>query len=318
MFRFRRATALSIIGLLALSACGDDSTEDGAAAATTAAPAATEAPVATEAPATTAAPEDAPQAIVSLSPSATEILFAIGAGDQVIAVDDQSNYPAEAEAKMTDLSGYTPNIESIAALGADLVVHDGSTDLGGQLDGLGIANWVGSAAMTFDDIYAQIEQLGVATGHIGEAAELVGQMQADIDAAVAANPTLEQPLSFYHELDPTFFSVTSNTFIGQVYGLFGLRNIADTAEGGTDYPQLSAEFIISQNPDLVFLADGRCCGESVDSVKARAGWDVIGAVSTGGVIVVDDDIASRWGPRVVELVQIIGAAVTEAAALSAA
>ncbi|MEK7422553.1 MAG: ABC transporter substrate-binding protein [Actinomycetota bacterium] len=323
MFRFRRATALSAALLLTLAACGDDSTSSdpttppATVAATAPASAAPAESPATEAPPATAT-ADIPEAIVSLSPSATEILFAIGAGDQVIAVDDQSNYPPEAEAKMTDLSGYTPNVEAIAALGADLVVHDGSTDLGGQLDGLGIANWVGSAAMTFDDIYAQIEQLGVATGHIGEAAELVGQMQADIDAAVAANPTLEQPLSFYHELDPTFFSVTSNTFIGQVYGLFGLRNIADTAEGGTDYPQLSAEFIISQNPDLVFLADGKCCGESVDSVKARAGWDVIGAVSTGGVIVVDDDIASRWGPRVVELVQIIGAAVTEAAALSAA
>jgi ABC-type cobalamin transport system permease subunit len=113
----------------------------------------------------------------------------------------------------------------------------------------------------------------VATGHVAEAAELVAQMQADIAAAVAAVPVFESAPSYYHELDPTFYSVTSNTFIGQVYALFGLRNIADTAEAGNDYPQLSAEFLISQDPDLIFLADTKCCGESVDTVGARPGWE---------------------------------------------
>ena len=321
MFRFRRASALTAVLttslLVSLAACGDDSTSDSTLPAATA-PAATE-PAATAAPATDAsvATTDEPAAgvpskIISLSPTATEILFAIGAGDQVIAVDDQSNYPADAEAKMTDLSGFTPNLESIAAYEPDLVVHDGTTDLASQLDGLGIANWIGSAATGFDDIYTQIEQLGAATGHVGEAAELVGQMQSDIEAAVAAGPGADAALTFYHELDPTFFSVTSNTFIGQVYALFGLVNIADTAEGGSDYPQLSAEFIISQNPDLVFLADTKCCGESVETVSARPGWDVVTAVVNGSVIVIDDDIASRWGPRVVELVEIISAAASAA------
>ncbi|MFM2073076.1 MAG: hypothetical protein RLZZ623_3340 [Actinomycetota bacterium] len=324
MFRSTRATALStaLAAALLLAACGSDASSSGATGST-AAPATTIGVVTIPAtivdgPATTEAlMTDAPSKIVSLSPSSTEILFAIGAGDQVIAVDDQSNYPAEAEAKMTDLSGFTPNVEAIAAYEPDLVVHDGSTDLGSQLDALHIANFVGAAPTTFDDIYTQIEQLGVATGHVAEAAELVAQMQTDIAASVAAVPTLDKPPSFYHELDPTFFSVTSNTFIGQVYGLFGLRNIADTAEGGTDYPQLSAEFIISQNPDLVFLADGKCCGESVESVSARAGWNAIGAVSTGNVVLIDDDVASRWGPRVVDLVATIGAAVSQVATMSA-
>ncbi len=318
----------SIALLFAVSACGDDAIEPGAAATTTS-PAETTPAAATTAPAPVATeplpnatdaaddePADAvPSKIISLSPSATEMLFAIGAGDQVLAVDDQSNYPAEAEAKMTDLSGFTPNVEAIAAFEPDLVIHDGTTDLAGQLDGLGIAHWVGAAATNFDDIYVQIEQLGAATGHIAEAAELVAQMQTDIEAAVSGVPPLAQAPSFYHELDPTFFSANSNTFIGQVYGLYGLVNIADTAEGSGDYPQLSAEFIISQNPDLVFLADGKCCGETADSVAGRDGWDAIGAIAHGGVIVVDDDIASRWGPRVVELVQVIGAAVTTFAAL---
>jgi hypothetical protein len=141
-----------------------------------------------------------PERIVSLSPTATEMLFAIGAGNQVVAVDEMSNYPDEALAKATALSGYTPNVEAIAAYEPDLVVHDGSTELGAQLDSLGIANWVGAAAMTFDDIYAQIEQLGAATGHANEAAVLVADMRAAIEAAVASVPKLAKPPRYYHEL----------------------------------------------------------------------------------------------------------------------
>ena len=329
MFRTTRALtlvpALVTVLTLGLAACGDDSAES---ADPTAAPAASE-PAATE-PATPAetdtpaasdpAEETGPIAekIVSLSSTATEMLFAIGAGDQVIAVDDQSNYPVEAEAKMTDLSGFTPNIEAIASYEPDLVViGDDSQDLSGHLGAIGIEVWVGLAAEDFDDIYVQIEQLGALTGHIAEAAELVGQMQTDIDAAVAAAPELSTDLSFYHELDATFYSPNSNTFIGQIYGLYGLQNIADTAEGTGDYPQLSQEFIISQSPDLIFLADTKCCGQSAETVAARPGWGEITAVQTGGVIELVDDIASRWGPRVVDYVEIVGEAVAEVAALSA-
>jgi iron complex transport system substrate-binding protein len=331
MKQFRRALALATIPLVALASlagCGDDTEEtaatEPAAVDTTAAPAATEepaaattAPAATDPAATDAPAGDVAQAIVSLSPSATEILFAIGAGDQVIAVDDQSNFPAEAAAKASELSGYEPNVEAIAAYEPDLVVHDGTTDLASSLETLGIPNWVGAAALSFDDIYVQIEQLGAATGHVAEAAELVANMQADIAEAVASVPALESPLAFYHELDPTFYSVTSNTFIGQVYGLFGLRNVADTAEGTSDYPQLSAEFLISQSPDLIFLADIKCCGETIETVAARPGWDAISAVANGGVIELDDDVASRWGPRVVELVQTIAASVNAVATVPA-
>jgi len=313
-----RFTALATAAALvwSLAACGDDSTST----ATTAAPAATTAPAPndTAAPAPdTSAAGPVPERIVSLSPTATEMLFAIGAGDQVVAVDDMSNYPDEALAKATALSGYTPNVEAIAAYEPDLVVHDGSTDLGAQLDSLGIANWVGAAAMTFDDIYAQIEQLGAATGHVDEAAALVADMRAAIEQAVASVPKLAKPPRYYHELDPTYFSVTSNTFIGEVYGLFGLRNIADTTEGTTDYPQLSEEFIISQSPDLIFLADSKCCGESRDSVAQRPGWAATSAVSTGSVFIIDDDIASRWGPRVVDYVELVADAMAYVADLSA-
>lgn len=301
MKRFSSIAALTAL-MLAAAACGSDS----------ASPGTTEGLSTTAAPDTTAG-APVPQAIISLSPTATEMLFAIGAGDQVIAVDEYSNYPAEALEKPNDLSGYEPNVEAIAALEPDLVVMQDDT-VKAQLEALGIPVWVGPAAATFDDVYAQIEQLGAATGHIAEAAALVAQIQAEIDAAVAAVGTAASDVKVYHELDPTFFSLTSNTFAGQVYALFGVGNIADGAQEGNDYPQLNAEYIVGASPTLIVLADGKCCGESADTVAARPGWDVIPAVANGDIVVIDDDIASRWGPRIAEFVTAVGEALAKVTA----
>ena len=113
----------------------------------------------------------------------------------------------------------------------------------------------------------------------------------------------------YHELDPTLYSATSSTFVGRVYAMFGLRNIADAAKaGGSDYPQLSPEYVVSTNPDLIVLADTVCCGQKAQTVAARPGWSRIAAVRTGSVVRLDDSIASRWGPRLVNLVRAIGTA----------
>jgi iron complex transport system substrate-binding protein len=256
-----------------------------------------------------------PSAIISLSPTATEMLYAVGAGDQVLAVDDFSNYPDEAAAKMQGLSGFTPNVEAIAGLEPDLVVTDGTKpDLLAQLDALGITHWEGPAAASFDDVYAQIEQLGAATGHVAEAAALVAELRTTVTSVTEGLPTLAEPLTYYHELDPTFFSVTSDTFIGAVYGEIGLVNIADAVGDGNPYPQLNAEFIIEANPDLIFLACTKYCGETAETVAARPGWSGLDAVGDGGVIEMDDDIASRWGPRIVEYLRVAGEAVTRVAA----
>ncbi|MDV7400595.1 ABC transporter substrate-binding protein, partial [Arthrospira platensis SPKY1] len=103
----------------------------------------------------------------------------------------------------------------------------------------------------------------------------MGQMRADVDALLADLPDLDRPLRIYHELDPSYFSATSSTFIGAVYALAGLENIADAA--GTDYPQLSAELILAEDPDIIFLADVRCCGQDADTVAARPGWGELSA-----------------------------------------
>jgi cobalamin transport system substrate-binding protein len=294
MKRIPFPAALAAIVLLA--ACGDDNQ------------AADDAP---QVP--SAATTPAPSKIVSLSPTGTEMLFAIGAGGQVLAIDDQSDYPPEALQKPHDLSGFEPNVEAIAALEPDLVViGDDFTGLTPQLEALGLTVWSGPAAKSFDDAYAQIEQLGAVTGHVGEAAELVLKMQTDIDAAIKAAPKPPQPFTYYHELDNTYYSVTENTFIGHVYSLFGLQSIADFQEVSSDYPQLSAEAIIAADPDFIFLADGSF-GESPETVAARPGWEVLKAVTNGTVVVVDADIASRWGPRIVDYITAISAAMAKAA-----
>jgi iron complex transport system substrate-binding protein len=250
-----------------------------------------------------------PQRIVSLSPTATEDLFAVGAGPQVIAVDDQSNYPAKAP--KTKLSGFTPNAEAVAAYKPDLVVI--SNDANGLLKALGklhIPALLEPAAATLTDTYKQIEQLGWATGHAPAARALTKKMRAQIGSIVASVPKPAKRLTVYHELGPDYYSVTSKTFVGQVYKLLGLRDIADAADkSGSGYPQLSGEFVVGANPDLIVLADTKCCHQTAGTVARRPGWETVSAVKHGGVLGVSDDVASRWGPRIVDLFGVVAAKV---------
>lgn len=316
----RRFVSGVIAGLMLIAAsCGGDD-DSGDAAVAAADPPVAESDAATDAAEDTASAEEPPipTAIVSLSPTATEMLFAIGAGDQVIAVDDFSNYPDEAAAKMNGISGFEPNIEAIAGLEPDLVVTDGTNaELLARLDTLEIPHWEGPAAVQFDDVYRQLDELGEITGHVDEAEQVVSSMQSDIAAVLDDLPELPEPLTYYHELDPNgFWSVTSATFIGLVYGEAGLVNIADEVGEGNPYPQLSAEFIVSADPDLIFLACTKYCGETLDTVAARDGWDDLSAVVNGNVIEMDDDVASRWGPRIVDYIVQVGDAVEHAAAVA--
>ena len=250
-----------------------------------------------------------PQRIVSLSPTATEDLFAIGAGPQVIAVDNQSNYPAGAP--KTKLSGYTPNAEAIAAYKPDLVVI--SNDSNGLMKALGklhVPVLLEPAATSFNGAYAQMEQLGQATGHVARAKALVAKLRRQMRSIVTSLPKDAAKLSVYHELEPDYYSVTSKTFIGQAYSLLGLHDIADAADkSASGYPKLSAEYIVAADPDLIVLADSVCCGQTPAKVAKRPGWQGISAVKNGGVIAVSDDIASRWGPRIVDFVRSVAAGV---------
>jgi iron complex transport system substrate-binding protein len=307
------AAALAVLlALFVVAACGGDDGEPAAAPPASSAaeqPAVDRFPVTVEAANGAVVLDERPDRIVSLSPTATESLFAIGAGEQVIAVDDQSNYPAEAP--VTDLSGFQPNIEAIAGHDPDLVIA--GFDPGGLVDGLaqvGVTVLLQPAATDLEDAYEQIEELGLATGNTAEAVELVTTMRGRIDDLVESAEG--EGLSVYHELGPDFFSATSQTFIGSVYELLGLENIADEAGAkAPDYPQLSAEYIVSTNPDLIVLADTRCCGQTAEKLAARPGWRQIGAVADGHVVEADDDVASRWGPRTVDFVELVVQALAE-------
>ena len=321
-------TAISAIALV-VAACGSSSATAETPATTPAPVSATEAassagPSTTSSPSTTATDvagfpvtvETAngsvtiparPEHIVSLSPTSTEVLFAIGAGEQVVAVDNQSNYPSEAPA--TDLTGFDPNLEAIAGYGTDLVIlmYDPGEVVAG-FEALGIPVVMHPAAWTLDEAYAQIEQVGAATGHVAEATELVESMRSEI--AEIAGTTDGDGATYYHELSPDYYTVTAATFVGTLYEMLGLANIADGADpDGYGYPQLSPEHILAENPTLIFLADTKCCGQDSEAVAGRPGWDLLTAVQSRAISELDDDIASRWGPRVVDFFEAIAVAV---------
>jgi len=259
-----------------------------------------------------------PARIVSLSSTATEDLYAVGAGKQVVAVDQYSDYPADAP--KTSLSGLTPNIEAIAKYNPSLVIA--SQDSGGLVKGLtklGIPVLIESAVPTLDAAYAQIEQVGQATGHGGQALSVVAGMRQKIATEVLkAGGSDHKNLTYYWELSANpFYSATSGTFIGAIVGLFGLKNVADKASKPTDggYPQLSQEFIVTAKPQIIFLADNQASdgGQSPSVVAKRPGWSGIPAVKDNEVIGLNDDVASRWGPRLPLLVAEIAQAVESAA-----
>lgn len=246
-----------------------------------------------------------PMAIVSLSPTATEMLYAIGAGGQVKAVDRYSDYPKGTP--RTSLDGFTPNVEAIASYKPDLVVtQDTSSGLDKELNALGIEVLSEPAARNLTQEYQQFVQLGEATGHAAQAKAEVTKIKGQLAQVVKSTPKPARSETYYYELDPTYYSETSSTIVGQLLKLLGLTSIADSAKGaaaGNGSPQLSGEFILSANPDYIFLADTICCKQSAATVKARPGWSTLSAVKSGRVLGLNDNIASRWGPRIVSLLQ---------------
>ena len=282
MSRIRALTA-ALAATLVLAACGSgNSTPD-----------------------TTVAPEVSLR-IVSLSPTATEMLYAIGAGDQVVAVDSYSTFPEETASKVTKLSAFEPNAEAILGYTPDVVLISNDTNkISEQLiaGNPKLQVWTGAAASTLDDVYKQITELGTLTGRVKDAETLIESMKARITKATENISAPMSPKSYFYELDNTLYSLTSNTFVGALLKPFGFTNIADGVEAGNDYPQLNAEVIAKANPSIIFLADTKCCAQNAAEVSKRPGWAGIDAVKNGQIVELDDDIASRWGPRVVDLLE---------------
>lgn len=303
---------LLVVLTLLLAAC-----TAGSPAETAAPPPSTEAsgfPVTVPSGGGTLTIDEAPQRIVTLSPAANETIFAIGAGDQVIAADSLATFPAESPSD-PDLLAFQPNVEAIVgAYEPDLVVMTFDPgDIVAGFDALGVPVLMQFAPATLDEAYEQWEDLGAITGHLPEAVALINQVADQIGTAVATSDGAGEGMAFYHELDSTFFSVTSTTFVGAMYDRFGLVNVADEADvDGFGYPQLSAEYLIDRAPDMIFVTD--CCGTLAESFAERPGWDTIPAVANGAIHVVSDDLASRWGPRIGAFAEVIAAAIGESTA----
>jgi iron complex transport system substrate-binding protein len=260
-----------------------------------------------------------PTRIVSLSPSATETLFAIGAGDQVIAVDEESDHPAGIP--RTDLSSYQPNVEAIAGYEPDLVVLPASVprDVAAGLRRVGLRVLATPAPANLDDAYAQMRRLGRVTGHAEAGRQLADRTEAKVERLIVAAPS-GYGLDFFHELDPDLFSTGTRSFIGRIYQRLGLENVAEPAarRAGTPYPQLSSEAVVAADPDLIVLADTECCDQSPAKVTRRPGWQRVAAVEAGAVVAIDDDVASRWGPRIPVFVAKVVEAMQRARAAGAA
>ena len=243
-----------------------------------------------------------PKRIISLSPSITEILFEIGSGNQVIAVDNLSNYPNEAP--ITDISAYDPNVEAISLLNPDLVILSYNIkNLKAALKKIGIETIYLPAPLNFEDILDQIDYLGLQTGNEDKAKKLISKMKNRMKTLQKLREN-EKATKIYHEIDPNYYSPSKFSFIGDIYQKLNYKNVADKADiSNLGYPKLSPELIISENPDLIVLPGKD--NKYVEKVKLRPGWSYIEAVKKNNFLLTNNDIASRWGPRIINFASIL-------------
>ncbi len=307
--RFSSLAALVLLGLAATTACGGD--DDSSLNATAVAPAsATTRPTPAEAFPLTVTDSggtaitfsEAPKRIISYSPGATEILFAVGAGNQVVGVDKFSDYPPETSTK-TKLEYSKPAPEPAVALQPDLVIM--STRQEGQVKqfrDLGMRVLLLKEPEDLSGVLEQIRTIARFTGHSADGQKLASTSQQRIDAVQKRiAPVSEGPLVFF-ELSADLYTSAPNTFVGALLAQVKARNVAQGAT--SQFPQLSAETVISAAPAVILLADGGSSGgQSPDTVRARPGWSTIPAVKNGRVVVVDPNLFSRPGPRVVDALE---------------
>jgi len=241
-----------------------------------------------------------PDRILSLSASATQMLYEIGAGSQVVGVDKYSAWPASAP--RTKFTGYETSAEDYLYLKPDLVIFAfSSATLVEQLQKLQIPVLVISPATTIANVDSQLAELGEATGHQTGAKSVQSSFAADIASAVHSANGDGRGTTYYIELDPTnYYTATSGTFIGAEFSLFGMRDIADPAGHGSQYPQISPEYILREDPDYVFLADTVCCGANAANFARRPGFSVLKAVRLHHVVGVNDSVGAQWGPHTME------------------
>jgi iron complex transport system substrate-binding protein len=242
-----------------------------------------------------------PSKIVSLSAAHVEVLYAIGAGDQLVAGDLFSDCPAAA-AGLEHLDSYTPSLEAITALEPDLVILGfPAPDLQNALADVEIPSFLLKPPPDVSGVLDQMDLVGQIVGHPREAGNYVAGMNARIDEIIAGLPEAEPPAVF-HEVDNTLYSAGPGSFVGDLYDILEALNIAE--ETGSPFPQMSNEAVIAAAPEVIILADEEA-GENAETVSARPGWDSIPAVQNGRIHPVDPDIVSRPGPRLIEALEVL-------------
>lgn len=238
-----------------------------------------------------------PDRILSLSASATQMLYAVGAGAQVVGVDKYSIYPASAP--RTPFTGYESSAEAYLSKRPDLVLlaYD-ENHLVEQLHALHIATLLLPPANDVAGAEREIVEIGQATGHLAGARAEVSSLNARLASIADRVGTAAKGRTYYLEVDPTLYAPSSKTFVGSLFTRLGMRNVADpAAKAGATYPQLSAEYLLKANPDYVFLADSVCCGQRAATFASRPGFSALSAVRDHRVFAVNDSLASQWGPH---------------------
>ena len=300
-FRTAALAAVVVVAALVLAACGSSGK---AAAGSSSAASASGFPATVSAVNGRVVVKHRPARIVSLSPTATQMLFSIGSGPQVVAVDEYSTLPANAP--HTNLNALQVSAEGLETYRPDLVLlaPGGQSNLVSQLATLGVPALMLPPANNLADTWSQYRQIGLATGHVTGANQEISRLQGQVSTAVKSAGTAGKGKTYYIEFSSDLYTATSKTFDGTLFSLMGMKNIADTASGGGDgYPQLSAEFLLKANPDYVFLADDVCCGQSATTFAARSGYATLSAVANHHIYVINDNVAGQWGPNIVEFVQ---------------
>lgn len=254
--------------------------------------------------------DEAPKTIVSMQPSNTEILFALGLNEEIVGVNDYDNYPAEALEK-EKIGGMQFNVEKIVSLQPDVVfAHESGLNSGAegyqQIRDAGIKVFVVKNATNFEETYSTIEQLGQATGKTKEAATVVEDMKAKIAEVLEKTDKVENKKRVFIETSdaPDIYAPGKNTFMQEILDMIGAENVVTA----TDWVVISPEEIVSQNPDVIIVMYSYV-PNIIESVKNRDGFGDITAVKEDKVIQVDENLTSRTGPRLAQGLEEVAKAV---------
>lgn len=242
--------------------------------------------------------------VVSLTPAATEILFAVGGADAVVGVTEFCNYPAAAssKAKVGGFSGKTVSIETIVSLKPDLVVvslgmHQKVASL---LDGVGVAYFM-TEPRNIREAREDIVKIGTLVGRRKEAEAVAADMVSRVDAVARAVRGLPAPVVFWELWDDPLMSAGGGTFVGEAIELAGGKNaFSDAAE---QWPMVSVEQLIVRKPEWILSGDDHGDRLSLEAVSKRPGWSVLPAVRAGRIATVEADCVNRGGPRLADAVE---------------